>query len=211
MSTNDTPRTDALTSADTCIAGHARTLERELAAAQAKIANQSDRIRYLEGATNHAIGTPLSQAHAKIAALEAQLEAHAWTVSPAMAQAQIHALNAKIAELERALDFNLQGNRESVARIEQLEREPAAALATIAELERDKARLDWLFSRCSVGTHVLGRIGQSHYAFDPFFTLRVQGGGREGIDDAMQNAEAIAAIERKFEDAARSARKEGQP
>jgi hypothetical protein len=38
MSTNDTPRTDALTSADTCIAGHARTLERELATAQAKIA-----------------------------------------------------------------------------------------------------------------------------------------------------------------------------
>jgi hypothetical protein len=53
-------------------------IERELAAAQAKIANQSERIRYLEGATNHATGTPLSQAHAKIAALEAQLEAHAW-------------------------------------------------------------------------------------------------------------------------------------
>jgi hypothetical protein len=70
MSTNDTPRRDALTSADTCIAGHARTLERELAAAQAKIANQSDRLRYLEGATNHATGTPLSQAHAKIAELE---------------------------------------------------------------------------------------------------------------------------------------------
>jgi hypothetical protein len=45
-------------------------IERELAAAQAKIANQSERIRYLEGATNHATGTPLSQAHAKIAELE---------------------------------------------------------------------------------------------------------------------------------------------
>jgi hypothetical protein len=68
------------------------------------------------------------------------------------------AAREKIAELERALDFNLQGNRESVARIEQLEREPAAALATIAELQTladnqaedierllaDKARLDWL-------------------------------------------------------------------
>jgi hypothetical protein len=80
----------------------------------------------------------------------------------------------------------------------------AAAQAKIAELEQDKARLDWLLSRCTVGTHVLGRIGQTHYSFRPFFTLRVQGGGREGIDDAMQNADALAAIERKFGDASRS-------
>lgn len=73
----------------------------------------------------------------------------------------------------------------------------------LEQLEADKARLDWLLSRCSVGTHVLGHKGQSHFAFQPFFTLRVQGGGREGIDDAMQNAAAIAAIERQFEDAER--------
>jgi chromosome segregation ATPase len=70
---------------------------------QAKIANQAERIRHLEGATNHATGTPLSQAHAKIANLESQLEAHAWTISPAMAQAQIDALNAQIYRLRAAL------------------------------------------------------------------------------------------------------------
>ncbi len=86
MSTTDTPRTDEQINGKPCtrfavFAGDslrdalvrsefARQLERELAAAQAKIANQSERIRYLEGATNHAIGTPLSQAHAKIAELE---------------------------------------------------------------------------------------------------------------------------------------------
>ena len=63
----------------------------------AKIANQAERIRHLEGATNHATGTPLSQAQAKIAALETQLEAHAWTISLATAQ-------AKIAELEKLAD-----------------------------------------------------------------------------------------------------------
>lgn len=95
MSTTDTPRTDGQMESpneSTVPINFARTLEREadayakvlhdslaredalykqLTAAQAKIANQSERIRYLEGATNHATGTPLSQAHAKIAALEA--------------------------------------------------------------------------------------------------------------------------------------------
>lgn len=84
-------------------------------------------------------------------------------------------------------------------------RDRAKAFLALADeidaLKADKTRLDWLLSRCSVGTHVLGHKHQSHYAFKPFFTLRVQGGGREGIDDAMQNASAIAAIERQFEDA----------
>lgn len=39
-----------------------------------KIANQAERIRYLEGATNHATGTPLSQAQAKIDQLEAEVK-----------------------------------------------------------------------------------------------------------------------------------------
>jgi hypothetical protein len=39
---------------------HARQLERERDEAREKMASQSDRIRYLEGATNHAEGTPLS-------------------------------------------------------------------------------------------------------------------------------------------------------
>lgn len=36
-----------------------------------KVANQAERIRYLEGATNHATGTPLSRALKRIDALEA--------------------------------------------------------------------------------------------------------------------------------------------
>jgi hypothetical protein len=40
----------------------ARKLERERDEAREKIERQSDRIRYLEGATNHAEGTPLSVA-----------------------------------------------------------------------------------------------------------------------------------------------------
>lgn len=37
-------------------------LERQLAEAREKIDRQAERIRYLEGATNHATGTPLSKA-----------------------------------------------------------------------------------------------------------------------------------------------------
>ena len=75
---SDTPRTDA--TSQYCY-GHvdrkwvsvtfARTLERELNAAQARIAE-----------------------------LEAELESHAWEISPAMAQAKIDELNAKIERLE---------------------------------------------------------------------------------------------------------------
>ena len=42
----------------------------------------------------------IERLHAKIAALETQLEAHAWTVSPAMAQAQIDRLLADKARLD---------------------------------------------------------------------------------------------------------------
>ncbi len=45
----------------------------------------------------------IERLHAKIAALESQLEAHAWKISPAMAQAQIDALNAQIYRLRAAL------------------------------------------------------------------------------------------------------------
>jgi hypothetical protein len=41
---------------------HARKLERERDEAREKINRQANRIRYLEGATNHACGTPLSVA-----------------------------------------------------------------------------------------------------------------------------------------------------
>ena len=87
--TNDQPAADYAT-LRTLADNQAEDIER----LHAKIANQAERIRHLEGATNHATGTPLSQAQAKIVALESQLEAHAWTISPAMAQAQIDQLLA---------------------------------------------------------------------------------------------------------------------
>jgi hypothetical protein len=41
--------------------------------AEAKVSNQAERIRYLEGATNHATGTPLSIAIARAERAEAEL------------------------------------------------------------------------------------------------------------------------------------------
>jgi hypothetical protein len=41
--------------------------------AEAKISNQAERIRYLEGATNHATGTPLSRVIARAERAEAEL------------------------------------------------------------------------------------------------------------------------------------------
>jgi hypothetical protein len=93
--TNDQPAADYAT-LRTLADNQAEDIER----LHAKIANQAERIRHLEGATNHATGTPLSQAQAKIAALETQLEAHAWKISPAMAQAQIDRLLADKARLD---------------------------------------------------------------------------------------------------------------
>jgi alkylated DNA nucleotide flippase Atl1 len=75
---NDTPETDAAIRRKAATYGmigkyvradFARKLERELTAvteqrdkAWQKIENQAERITYLEGATNHATGTPLSKA-----------------------------------------------------------------------------------------------------------------------------------------------------
>lgn len=49
-------------------------LRAEVERLTAKIANQADRIRYLEGATNHATGTPLSQAIARAERAEAEVK-----------------------------------------------------------------------------------------------------------------------------------------
>ena len=45
----------------------------------------------------------LDAERAHVAELEAQIERHAWTISPAMAQARIEQLAARVAELEAAL------------------------------------------------------------------------------------------------------------
>ena len=52
-----------------------------------KIANQAERIRYLEGATNHATGTPLSKATAECDQLQAALAAAQATAREAMEEA----------------------------------------------------------------------------------------------------------------------------
>lgn len=78
MSKSDTPRTDSLveqisefriSSIIYSLTKFSQKLERELTAvteqrdtALKKLKNQADRICYLEGATNHATGTPLSKA-----------------------------------------------------------------------------------------------------------------------------------------------------
>ena len=57
---SDTPETDAAWLEQKDMVLLCRKLERERDEAREKMARQSDRIRYLEGATNHAEGTPLS-------------------------------------------------------------------------------------------------------------------------------------------------------
>ena len=125
-----TPRTDATASeSDGGIdsfgkavpSNFARTLERELAETErlrfgadadrrrlraeverltTKIGNQADRIRYLEGATNHATGTPLSKAIARAEKAEAAL-AEAKVERETIAQSSLRSLEAYIDKLKQ--------------------------------------------------------------------------------------------------------------
>ena len=89
---SDTPRTDALREViigqykNDDLTGNGlgnilsaltdiETLESERDEARDKIERQAERIRYLEGATNHATGTPLSVALRERDALQEQLDA----------------------------------------------------------------------------------------------------------------------------------------
>jgi chromosome segregation ATPase len=54
-------------------ANEASRLRAELERLTTKIGNQADRIRYLEGAINHATGTPLSKANARAERAEAEI------------------------------------------------------------------------------------------------------------------------------------------
>ena len=65
----------------------------------------------------------------EIAELKAELESHAWEISPAMAQAKIDQLNAEIAELQRAvidLNFEIVDMRTQLAAAEKRGMEKAA-------------------------------------------------------------------------------------
>ena len=160
-----------------------------------KIGNQADRIRYLEGATNHATGTPLSQAIARAEKAEAEL-AEAKVERETIAQSSLRSLEAYMDKLkqfaeraeraeadnakwqklllmsrddreidliseieEQARLLGMSGEREAdlLGKLGRLESELAAIKnghgelgkyeqlrLKNAELQRDKARLDWL-------------------------------------------------------------------
>jgi hypothetical protein len=85
----------------TCAAGLERdSLRAEVERLTAKIGNQADRIRYLEGATNHATGTPLSQAIARAEKAEAEL-AEAKVERETIAQSSLRSLEAYIDKLKQ--------------------------------------------------------------------------------------------------------------
>jgi hypothetical protein len=97
-----------------------RRLRAEVERLTAKIGNQADRIRYLEGATNHATGTPLSQAIARAEKAEAALAD--WSV-----------LNLWGGTPEIIHEF-IKGQQTRIHHCQDIE----------AELATERARLDWL-------------------------------------------------------------------
>lgn len=102
----------------------------------------------------------LTAAQARIAELETQIEAHAWKVSPAMAQAKIEHLIAHSARVQDANDrLTLQ----------------------VTALERDKARLDW-FDRAKSAEYSEGHCGWAINYVVTGDTLRA------AIDQAMSAA-----------------------
>ena len=101
-------------------ANEAGRLRAEVERLTAKIGNQADRIRYLEGATNHATGTPLSQAIARAEKAEAELAE--WSV-----------LNLWGGTPEIIHEF-IKGQQTRIHHCQDLE----------AELITERARLDYL-------------------------------------------------------------------
>jgi hypothetical protein len=101
-------------------ANEASRLRAEVERLTTKIGNQADRIRYLEGATNHATGTPLSQAIARAEKAEAELAD--WSV-----------LNLWGGTPEIIHEF-IKGQQTRIHHCQDLE----------AELDSERARLDYL-------------------------------------------------------------------
>ena len=81
-------------------ANEASRLRAEVERLTAKIGNQADRIRYLEGAINHATGTPLSKAIARAEKAEAAL-AEAKLERETIAQSSLRSLEAYIDKLKQ--------------------------------------------------------------------------------------------------------------
>jgi chromosome segregation ATPase len=74
------------------------TLQRELAEAKNKIERQGARIKYLEGATNHATGTPLTKALEQLD--EMRIDRDEWK---AVSEGRLLGSIDKVAQLEREL------------------------------------------------------------------------------------------------------------
>jgi hypothetical protein len=119
----------------------------------------------------------LAAAQAKIAALETELEANAWTISPAMAQAKIDQLNAKIAELQQssALNHDTLGAVTATLLDGRGCWSKSELVDGIRALQADKARLDWL--------------AQENNRITLAFTIRAVQTYREGIDVARKEGQ----------------------
>jgi signal recognition particle GTPase len=123
---------DAMSKASEILAAKVRTLERELAAEKARAESQAERIRYMEGATSHAGGTPLSLALAR--AEKAEAEAHELQVSLDWTRRYVSELLAQLAEREQA-------RRDGIDLIERLESQLARkdeALRSLTPLLRHR-------------------------------------------------------------------------
>ena len=138
-------------------------LRAEVERLKAKISNQADRIRYLEGATNHATGTPLSQAIAR--AEEAEHDCRVLSCQLTDAQAELDGIRALadrrnkrdhsqdtahplVAALDQALDI-AQAELADLKANNRFQRGHSAGYAEAkadceAELAAERARLDWL-------------------------------------------------------------------
>tara|TARA_R110000868_G_scaffold260336_1_gene518513 strand:+ start:1174 stop:2049 length:876 start_codon:yes stop_codon:yes gene_type:complete len=150
--------------------------------AEAKISNQAERIRYLEGATNHATGTPLSQAIARAERAEAELT---------IAKRDTNNLN----NLLRAVGWG-QGEIDSAACVEE---ENGKLRAEVERLKRDYEYdhkcLYEVRERCELWKQRADR-GEAELA-DLKANNRFQRGHSAGYAEAKADCEAELATERE--------------
>jgi hypothetical protein len=147
-------------------ANEASRLRAEVERLTAKIGNQADRIRYLEGATNHATGTPLSQAIARAEKAEAELAD--WSV-----------LNLWGGTPEIIHEF-VKGQQNRIHHCQDLE----------AELAAERARLDYIDSLSPGDAWIVcptGDFANAQFRAGDPRTLRAFPGIRAAIDAAMKN------------------------
>jgi len=102
-----------------------KVLQRELAEAKNKIERQGARIKYLEEATNHATGTPLTKALEQLD--EMRIDRDEWK---AVSEGRLLGSIDKVAQLERELTESrdqLEGARKLMTACDALVRELAEA------------------------------------------------------------------------------------